>query len=964
MKQSLKLFTLITILFCFCDLLSAQEEKGTLRGTVLNGRGEPVVGANVFVKQTNNGVATDVDGRFEIDLKSGKYDVRISYISYQTKTIQGIEVNAGEVNYIGNIQLSSDSTSLEGVVINADRVKNSEKAMLSMKKQSAEMIDGISAEKFSKTGDGDAGSAMKRVTGVSVQGGKYVFVRGLGGRYTNTTLNDVAVPSLDPDRNSIQMDLFPSNILSNIVVSKNFTPDQPANFAGGLVNIETKAFPTKQSYSVSAGIGYTPSMHLKHNYPTYAGGSTDFLGLDDGTRTIPTKGLDNIPSRTDALIDDNKQKQFTNVLGDFNSNLGVERQTNFMDYDFSFSGGNQFDLGPYKAGYTFALTYKNKRDFYQSAEFSTYGKPDNPSIYELELRESQKGEYSKNTVLLGGLGGFSLKSKHSKYKLNILRLQKGIKKAGLYDVKNQNQGSVYNAIQHNLTYSQRSITNVMLSGNHILGDGDLELDWQLSPTRSKMEDPDVRYTRLRVQGLGAGQDRSYSVGSEAGIPRRIWRYMDETNYFGKADLSYDYELFGRDANLKTGVAYTYKKRSYSIKDFNINPNNTDIQGPDPNQILADSNLWRENNKGGTIYGAAFVNSDGERQNRNEYEATVSKPAAYVSGEIKPMPDLSLLAGVRIEQYQQEYSDINTDNEKVLDDLDFFPSVNFTYALTDEQNLRLSYSRTIARPSFKELSRVTIFDPISGRVFIGGQEEYKVNGNVTWDGNLSATRINNVDLRWEWFQRRGQMVSLSAFYKTFDDPIEIVQLIEGKSNLQPRNVGDGELMGLEFELRQSLSRIHRALKYFSFNANFTYTQSEIDISSNELQTRYQSIREGKDSIKTRPMTGQAPYVVNAGISYENPENGITAGTYYNVKGRTLHLVGVGDLPDVYQEPFHNLKFNASYAFGDDDRYNLSFEAENLLNDDREKFFQAYKAQNRPFSRLSPGRSFSLSFSLNF
>ena len=209
-----------------------------------------------------------------------------------------------------------------------------------------------------------------------------------------------------------------------------------------------------------------------------------------------------------------------------------------------------------------------------------------------------------------------------------------------------------------------------------------------------------------------------------------------------------------------------------------------------------------------------------------------------------------------------------------------------------------------------------------------------------------------------------MVSVSVFSKTFDNPIEIVQLIEGKSNLQPRNVGNGQLAGVEVEVRQSLSRIHQTLKNLSFNANFTYTESQIDIASNELQTRQQSLREGKELDETRPMTRQAPYVVNGGFAYQNPEIGLSVGTYYNVKGKTLYFVGVGDLPDVYQEPFHNLKLNATYSFGEEDRYSLSFEAENLLNDDREKFFEAYRAQDRPFSRLSPGRSFSLSFGVNF
>lgn len=970
MHYPFRLIGLLVIVLLPVFKANAQNSgEGLIRGTVINPQGEPVVGANVFVKKVKTGVATDVEGRFEISLKPGTYDLRISYVAYNTTTVKGVTVEPGDVNVLGNVQLSSDSNALKGVVISADRIKNSERAMLSLKQQSVQMIDGISAEKFRETGDGNAASAMKRVTGVSVQEGKYVFVRGLGGRYTKTTLNGVSVPSLDPNRNSLQMDIFPTTVLSNMVVSKTFTADQPANFSGGLVDIETRAFPAEKTFSISGGIGYNPSMHFQDNFLTYNGGNLDFLGMDDGTREIPTQGVDRVPFQTQALGGGEEAEQFVDILNDFSPQMGVQRSQSFMDYDLSVSGGNQKPLGevigPFsgsdmKLGYNFAVVYKNGRSYYDNAEFNAYGKPDNNSILKLELRESQQGAYTKESVLTGGLGGLALKSEKSKYRFNVLRLQNGVKKTGLYKYRGKDQGSVFDAIQHNLEYSERTLNNFLLSGSHYLSEGDWELDWRLSPTFSSVDDPDVRFSRVRVDTLNQGQKVDYSVGSESGIPQRIWRNLDEVNYNGQFDAKYNTKIFGRKGFIKTGVSYLYKQRDYNIKAFNINPQqDVEINGTNPDQILADSNLWSLENTGGTIYSPNHINNSGKRANRNAYSANVHKPAAYVSSQFKPLPELNIIAGVRSEYYLQRYSDIEADNRRVLDDLDFFPSLNMTYALSSSQNLRFSASQTIARPSLKEASAVTIFDPISGRFFNGGLNDIK-----EWEGNLTATRVQNFDLRWEWFQQKGQMLSVSAFYKTFDNPIEIVQLVEAKNNLQPRNVGDGQLAGIEVEVRQKLTTIYSGLKGFSFNGNFTLTESRIDISSNELRSRERTAREGQNVDDTRPMTRQAPYIVNGGLIYETPNGSFQASTYYNVKGRTLYLVGSGDQPDVYQEPFHNLKFNASYNFGAEDMFSLSFEATNLLNDDREKFFDAFQAQDRIFSRISPGRTFSLGFGVNF
>lgn len=950
-------FLFITI---FIGIASAQE--GKIRGTVVKtSSGKPVIGANVHVKSTTKGDATDLDGRFEIDVKPGTYNLRLTFVSLNKRIVEDVTVKKGEVNFLGKIQMAKDSSALEEVVVSAERVSNNEKAMLSLKKQSTKMLDGISAEKFKETGDGNAAAAMKRVTGVSVIQGKYIYVRGLGGRYTNSTLNGVSVPGLDPNRNALQMDIFPTNILSNMVVSKTFSADQPANFAGGLVNIATKDFPAEETFNVSVGFGYNPDMHFNSDYLSHEGGSTDFLGFDDGTREIPINQKRNIPTFVDAFGGGQDAEEFESILNDFNPNMSARRKPSLMDGSFTISYGNQIEAEGVDIGYNFALSYENSTEFYDSVQYNFYGKPEDPSKYELEARELQQGAYGQNNVLIAGLGGFGVKTDRSKYKLNLLRIQNGQKKTGLYDYTGADQGSNFQAKQHNLEYTQRDMTNLLLSGTHSTKDGSWQVNWRASPTFSNITSPDIRYSRVRVDGAG------FSVGSESGIPQRIWRYLNEVNYQGQLNINREYDFNGRDAEVKFGGSYTYKERDYKIQAFQIVPkSNVEITKNNPEEIMRDENLFSKDNLQGTVYKPNFLPN-----NANKYNSTIEKPAAYVSNELMPFKRLNTVVGLRAEKYTQRYTgfdpvtDTKIENEKFIDDLDLFPSVNFTYELTPDKNLRASYSRTIARPSFKEASKATIFDPITGRTFIGGFVPDKTaDGEVIWDGELTPTRINNFDLRWEWFQQGEQMISVTGFYKTFDNPIEKVQYLKAKNNIQPRNVGDGRILGVEFEIRQNLSRIARSLSNFSFNGNFTYNSSQIDIGPNELKSREENAREGKDVKENRQMAGQAPYIVNAGFGYSGEKNGIEAGLYYNVQGRTLHVVGVGYRPDVYTEPFHNIKFNASKTFGESDQMSVGVKASNILNDDQAKLFQAYEAEEQYFSQKFPGRSFSLSFSYEF
>lgn len=953
--------TAILLAFLFVTAsVSAQ-----IRGKVIDDEtGEALIGVAVIIDGTTKGASTDLDGNFQILAEPGTYNITASFISFAKTTISDVVVKEGEPTVLGTIRLKSAAEQLQAVEITAKQVKNTEAALVTMKRKSANVIDGISAASFKKVGDSDAASAMSRVTGVSVQGGKYVYVRGLGDRYTKTTLNGMDVPGLDPDRNTVQMDIFPTNIIDNITVSKSFTAELPADFTGGAVNIETKDFPEEKAMSFGVSLGYNPNMHFNSDYVTYDGGATDFLGFDDGTREIPTGGGEDIALFNDYLNDRNspKGREFIETLNSFDKQMGGYRSTSFMNTGLSFSYADQLaPKGKYTLGYSFAMNYKNDVEFYEDAEFNTYGKPAASDDYELDALETRKGDYGVRNVLLGGMGGLAIKSEKSKYRVNFMHLQNGESKAGIFDYEANDVGTTFLAKQYNIDYSQRSLTNVLISGKHVVQDGKWELTWKTAPTRSAITDPDVRFLRYWINE-NTGEIRP-NITSEVGFPERIWRFLTEYNIANKADGVMNYQFRGEDAKLKTGVSYTYKTRDFSIQDFQIFPGvGTDYQG-NPDEIFADDNLVSEDNFNGVYHKPKFIPN-----NRNEYSSNVHHIGAYVSTEVQVSPLLKAIAGVRVEKYDQFYTGTNQtgslelDNEKVLEDLDLFPTANLIYALTEKSNLRFSYSRTIARPSFKEMSYAEILDPISGRTFGGGlfPEVDGISGEVYWDGNLRSTKINNLDLRWELYHGIGQNVSVSAFYKMFDAPIEIVQYLSDPGLYQARNVGNATVLGTELELIQSMAFLGEKFNKFMFNTNITVTNSSIEMSASELRSRENSAKDGETIDNYRAMAGQAPYIINAGLSYNDRENGWTGNVSYNVQGRTLQFVGFGNSTDVYSVPFHNLSLKAGKTFGKDNRMSLSVKVSNILADEKEQVFEAYNAEDQIFQRLKPMRTFGVSF----
>ena len=926
-------------------------QTGTIRGVVIeDSNGEPFPFANVVIVGTTMGTSTDFDGAFELQVSPGTYDLEISFISFETITITGIEVVEGEVTLFDNIRLKEESELLQEVVVTAAQVRNTEAALLTIQKKSPNLINGISSQTFRKIGDSDAAGAVKRVTGVTVEGGKYVYVRGLGDRYTKTMLNNVDIPGLDPDRNSLQIDIFPTNLIDNMFVLKSSVADMPADFTGGVVNIETKDFPEERVFNIAASMGYNPDMHFNDNYLTYRGGDTDAFGFDDGTRDLPERARTNpIPS---PISGDDDGAVF-GFLHEFDPTLGAIRDRSFMDYSFGLSYADRINLnssGKKTLGYIFSATYKNSTSYLDNLFYGDYQVDRNGS--ELLAATTQDGSKGSNNVLLGGLAGIAFKSLKHKFKLTAMHLQNGESSAGQFNVNNNSDAvgqSGFLAFANNLEYSQRGLTNLLLNGKHYLGEeGSWTVDWRVSPTISKIEEPDIRKASFTVDN-----DPIFAAGA-GGNPQRLWRYLDEINIVGRLDVTKELQINQRDAKIKFGLSQVSKERDYEILEYTLQffGSQPDWNGTDPNQVLTNNNLFPN----GTIY---YSSGNGD-PNSNEYNSTVSNTAGYASLEFAPTQRLKAVVGLRGEKFVQKHTgrDISErfvlNDDEVINSFDLFPSTNFIYSLNEQQNLRVSYSRTIARPSFKELSFAQILDPISGRTFNGGLFPY-----TDWDGNLQETLINNFDVRWEMFGSRAQMISVSAFYKTFADPIELVRIQAAPTTVeyQPRNVGDGSALGLELEFRKKLDFLSgESNNEFELSGNITWVNSSIEMTEQEFNARENFAKPGETIDRNRDMAGQSPFIVNAGLSYRNVESGFDMGLFYNVKGSTLIVVGGGLGPDVFSDPFHSLNFNLNKEVAE--RISVNFKVTNLLNAQRRETFRGFEAANQLYTRFNPGRSIGL------
>ncbi len=921
-----------------------------ITGTVIDGDfNEPLPFANILLKETGEGVTSDFDGKYSFELEQGIYTLQFSFVGYETKIITEIQVKGNEYT-ITDVVLNSAAQGLDEVVLTVEASRNSEASVLEIQKKSASLLDGISAQAFKKIGASDIAGAVKSVPGVSVQGGKYVYVRGLGDRYSKSILNGVDIPGLDPDRNTIQMDLFPTNMLSNVLVIKSARADLSADFTGGVIDIITKDLPSKEEFSASLSMGYNPDMHFNDNYLSYTGGSKDFLGFDDGSRKnkIANSFLGN--AFDPRLNQSNSTLNIINrVSNQFDPQMAPKISNSGMNFGFRISYGNQFNFeNGHALGVLGSVSYKNEQTVYENTQDNIYNFSPDKSVFTFEENRIQSGTIGGHNIIASGLFGLTYKTTSSKYKFNGLHIQNGESTSGSFRQLTRFSDFIdFN--KFNLEYNERSISNGMFSGLHNLDESNLKLEWTLSGTLANVHDKDVRNTTFQdEEGIFSFQENTE--------PKRIWRTLDENNLVAKVDFTKRFQFLGSDAVLKLGVYGSLKERDFSITQYSVSSNYTsksdwDNYGGDPNQLFNPNNLIGPNNDKGT-----YINPQTTlRQDANIFNAKQQNIAAYVSNEFNFSEKLKSIIGLRFENYQVFYTGENSqlgqvyNNETIISKNNLFPSINFIYSLKENQNLRLAYSLTTARPSFKEASIAEIYDPLSNLFFIG---------NI----NIRPTYIDNFDIRYEAYGKNAQLFALSAFYKNLSDPIEIGFVAASTSNYKPLNLETAKVFGLELELRKNLSTWLSGFDHWNLNLNGSYIISDERYSEDELKLRKLGLREGQTLGTSRPLQGQSPYLINAGVEYKNQDKGFQGGLFYNVQGKTLQVVGDGFYPDVYTMPFNSLNFNMIKQLKKN--RTLTLKVTNLLKDNRESMFIGFDEEHEYFSFRHLGRTFTFSYAVRF
>ena len=939
----------ISLLTSFLFSFYALGQYG-ITGTVIDGDfNEPLPFANILVLETGEGVTSDFDGKYTFELQAGTYSVQFSFVGYETKIITEIEVTNDEYTII-DVVINSAAQGLEEVVVTVEAKRNTEASVLEIQKKSASLIDGISAQAFKKIGASTIASAVKSVPGVSVQGGKYVYVRGLGDRYSKSILNGIDIPGLDPDRNTIQMDLFPTNMLSNVLVIKSARADLPADFTGGVIDIITKDLPSKEEFSVSVSTAYNPDMHFNDNYLSYTGGSTDFLGFDDGSRKnkIANSFLGNVfdPRLNQTELGMNLVNRISNQ---FNPQMAPQVSNSGMNFGFGITYGNQFN---FENGHSFgvlgSVSYKSEQTLNENTQDNIFNFSPNKSVLTFEENRIQSGTIGGQNIIASTLFGMTYKTNTSKIKFNGLHIQNGQSTSGIFRQLTRFSDFIdFN--KFNLEYNERSISNGMISGLHNFEESNLKLEWTLSGTLAKVHDKDVRNTTFQdEEGIFSFQENTE--------PKRIWRTLDENNLVSKVDFTKRFQFLKSDAVLKFGLFGSLKERDFSIAQYSVSSNFTsesdwDNYGGDPNQLFNPSNLIGPNNADGT-----YINPQTTiRQDANIFNAKQQNFAAYISNEFNVTEKLKSIIGLRFENYQVFYTGENSqlgqvfENENIINKNNVFPSLNFIYSLKENQNLRVAYSLTTARPSFKEASIAEIYDPLSNLFFIG---------NI----NIRPTYIDNFDIRYEAYGENAQLFAFSAFYKNLTDPIEIGFVAASTSNYKPLNLETANVFGLELEFRKKLGTWFNNLANWNLNLNGSYIISDEKYSEDELKLRQLGLRDGQTLGDSRPLQGQSPYLINAGIEYNNIEKGIQGGLFYNVQGKTLQVVGDGFYPDVYTMPFNSLNFNLIKQLKNN--RTLTLKVTNLLDDARESQFIGFNDESEYFSLRNIGRTFSLSYAVQF
>lgn len=887
---------LLVMLF-WAATVNAEVLKGYVRDS---STGEPLIGAVVKLASSNKATTTDLDGYYELDVTGYSEGVlELFYISYRNLVTEKIQFDNQVINL--DFNMTADSEVLDEVVIVAKKNNELQAVLMNDRKVSAKAIENIGASEMGIKGLSNVAEAMETMTGISFADAGQLFVRGLGDRYSLTTLNGLPVASPNPDNKLIPLDIFPSSVIGSITVSKVYDASSFADYSGARIDIGTRENVDKSFFSVSLDLSGNTSTQFNTFYTNDRKGSM----FTDNNLSDEVKNMSSSQFRDYILKND-----------PFGSTFSVKNRIVLPAISGNIAGGTTFRLGDDRLNILASLgmgnDYQTIRNGY-IANLTAQGTTLNAFDYD---------SYTRNLDISALFNASYLTGRGDKISYNMVYVRNS---SDEYKLRRGFDSEGNNLIGSNGTAHTYSLFNNQLSGRHPLG-RNWELVWRGSYSMTESNEPDRKQVMYRDNGNN--NITLFKLNRQETM--RYFGELDENEVI--ADVFTEYS-FGEQSKLRFGAAYKNKNRDYSSVRFyynlsNINPVITDIYNPD---FLNHQSI---------VSGDVVINRD--MQPKDSYFAGNNVVAGFADVDYYPLSSLMLSLGVRYEysnQWVRYWTDASIEKMSVLNSSDVFPALNIKYSFNDRHALRFSASMTVTRPSFIEMA------PFLYKESYGSAE---IRGNE----NLQNGYNYNIDLKYEYFSEDNRdMFSAGVYYKLLKSPIERIQESSGGAVVYSfRNAEQGMAAGFEAEFKKSFAR------FFHVGANVSLMYTDVVLLANGgIYTDSRRALQGASPYLANAYFTYAPEFRN--------KSSLSMSLLYNLQGPRIHTVGVYGLGNVTQKAFHTLDFNMVYKITKN--WNVSFELSNILDSemcftqDVKTTGDVVKTESYRFGR---GISFGVSYSL--
>ena len=857
---------------------------------------------------------------------------------------------------------ADENAAIEEVVVKASRLKGTASAVMEERKNQAFVADILGAEQIARTGDSDAASALSRVTGLTLVDGKFIYVRGLGERYSSTQLNGSSVPSPDPTRTVIPLDLFPSSIIESLSVQKSYSPSMPAHFGGGNVDVRLKSIPTSRIFNVTVKGGGTTEN--QNNGLSYNGGSNDWYGKDDGTRAAPN-ALVNLWNNYQA-VDKLSQDENRAIAAQINRNIDLVKKSITPDFGANLTFGDSLEQGKFKLGYLSAMSYDNEWKVSKQYEGQDFVLGQD-SVWSL-VRGFDKIDSTAHSVRWSGMFNAGLeynRNHHIDLKTLILHDTQDQVKDKIGNTNNVLLSDGLRVRDNEIKYEERQLISRQLSGTHNFPSfWNLGVDWKYSNAKSNRFAPGNVTTRFIL--ADENSDGIFNLTGESALRRATtgarftYQNLDDKveNYGLNASLPLT--LGKADIELKIGADYIEKSRSAQARRIDFNTlafNNLDTSGSSLNTILSNDVILNYPLTGiNKIIRDTSIAGD-------DYKSAQLVDAYYFEGDFFYNNKWRISGGVRWENFRQVVAPIDPATgqfdipaQPTVEDLAklafkedaFYPALALTYFLYENMQFRLSYGETTVRPDIREVAPATYLDPLT---------DFPIGGTPS----LVSTKVKNYDARWEWYLDTGENLSVGLFYKDMLKPIEAVQSPsqDGPPLIRIANAETGSVYGVEAEFLKDFNFMRDTLwgigQNLFLSGNVTLSDSEININTQNVleQTGVSTTITNP----TRRMTGHSKYVVNLNLGYDSANGNHTATLAYNIFGERIIIPGIDLKDDAYEKPFNSL--DLIYTYYPSFSTTVKFKVKNILDEKKEIVFE-----NTTLRSQQAGMAFSMSFKWDF